>query len=174
MLAAGLSPSYFSDVMKGQVPADWIGSIADARGILIARVPDVGAVGQPIIPTLRKQLGQKSGNWIETESRSGGHIYSSFVRSEPLGWTAFLALPKEYVTSSVWSNVSLLGGVVVVAFASSLLLAWILATWILQSLTDFGADVLRDWARAEDGRQAVWTRGGRRDAPRPPPGGPRY
>lgn len=134
VLAAGLPPAYFAEVMGKLVPSDWIGSIVDQRGILISRIPDVGAVGQPIVPVLLEQVGKKSGRWIPIESRSGGQAYSSFLRSEQLGWTVFLAMPRELLASGIRQSVAILATMVVVALVISLLLARQLSRWILRSL----------------------------------------
>src|SRR5262249_36614956 len=58
VLAAGLPPTYFAEVMRKLVPSDWIGSIVDKRGILVSRVPDMGVVGQAIVPVLHEQVGK--------------------------------------------------------------------------------------------------------------------
>jgi two-component sensor histidine kinase len=134
VLAAGLPPAYFVEVMSKLVPPDWVGSIVDQRGILISRIPDVGAVGQPIVPVLLEQVGKKSGRWIPIESRSGSQAYSSFLRSEQLGWTVFLAMPRELLASGIRQSVLMLATMVAAALAISLLLARQLSRWILRSL----------------------------------------
>ncbi len=142
VLAAGLPPSYFADVMRKQVPPDWIGSIVDKRGILISRVPEMGVVGRPIVPILLEQVGKASGRWITIESRTGGQAYSSFLRSQQLGWTVFLAIPKELLTSGIRQSVAVLATLVLAAFALSLLLARQLSLWILRSLETLQSNVI--------------------------------
>lgn len=134
VISAGLPPAYFADVMSKLVPPDWIGSIVDQRGILISRIPEVGAVGQPIVPVLLEQVGKKSGRWLPIESRSGTQAYSSFLRSDQLGWTMFLAMPRELLASGIRQSVAILITMVVAALAISLLLARQLSRWILRSL----------------------------------------
>lgn len=134
VLAAGLSPAYFAEVMKKNVPPEWIGSIVDQRGILISRVPDLGVVGQPIVPILMEQVGKRSGRWIEIESRSGAKAYTSFLRSPHLGWTVFLSVPRELLSAGLRQSVMILTAMVVMALVISLLLARELSLWILGSL----------------------------------------
>jgi two-component sensor histidine kinase len=142
VLATGLPPSYFADVMRKQVPADWIGSVVDKRGILISRVPDMGVIGQPIVPVLLEQVGKASGRWITIESRSGGQAYSSFLRSQQLGWTVFVAVPSELLSSGIRQSVAILTALVFAALALSLLLARQLSLWILQSLETLQRNVV--------------------------------
>jgi len=142
VLTIGLSPTYFADVMRKLVPAEWIGSIVDQRGMLISRVPDLGVVGQPIVPILLEQVGKSSGRWIAIESRGGGKAYSSFLRSEQLGWTVFLAVPRELLTPGIWQGLAILTAMVVIALAISLLLARQLSLWILRSLETLQLNVV--------------------------------
>jgi len=140
-LATGLRPEILADVMDKLVPQGWIGSIADNTGRLIARVPDIGVVGQTIIPTLLRQVGQPGGKWIETQSREGVAQYTSFVRSEALGWTAFMSLPRELVVGDIRTDAAVLGGFVILALMASLLLARQFSLWILHSLQALEKDV---------------------------------
>ena len=141
VLAAGLLPGYFAEVTKKLVPPGWIGSIVDHRGILISRVPDMGVVGQPIVPILLAQVGKTGGRWIEIESRGGGKAYTSFLRSSGLGWTVFLSVPRELLTSGIRQSVVILTAMVVIALAISLLLARQLSRWILGSLNTLQGNV---------------------------------
>ena len=142
VLAAGLSPKYFAEVMQKLVPPEWIGSIVDRRGILISRVPDMGVVGQPIVPMLFAHVGKSAGRWITTESRGGGKAYTSFVRSTHLGWTVFLAMPREILSSGIRQSVAILATVVVAALVVSLLLARQLSLWVLGSLNTLQRNVV--------------------------------
>ena len=123
VLAAGLPPAYFAEVMRKLVPPEWIGSVVDQRGILISRVPEVGVVGQPIVPVLLEQVGKRSGRWISIESRGGGQAYSSFLRSRQLGWTVFMAVPGELLSSGIRQSVAILATMVAATLIISLLLA---------------------------------------------------
>ena len=141
VLAAGLSPAYFAEVMKKNVPPEWIGSIVDPRGILISRVPELGVVGRPVVPILMEQVGKRSGRWIEIESRSGGKAYTSFLRSPNLGWTVFLSVPRELLSAGIRQSVIILTAMVVLALVISLFLARQLSLWILGSLNTLQRNV---------------------------------
>jgi two-component sensor histidine kinase len=134
VLAAGLSPEHFAEVMRKLVPPEWIGSIVDQRGMLISRVPDMGVIGQPIVSVLLEQVGKTSGRWIPIESRNGGEAYSSFLRSQQLGWTVFVAMPRELLSAGMRQSVVILTTLVLAALAISLFLARQLSRWIMRSL----------------------------------------
>jgi two-component sensor histidine kinase len=123
VLAVGLSPGYFANVVNSQVPTGWVGSIADGQGLLIARVPELPVIGQPTIGPLRERIGQSSGNWIKVASRTGGVVYSSFRRIEPLGWTIFLSIPADLSDQEYRKTAMSLAALLLVALATSLLLA---------------------------------------------------
>src|SRR5258708_1665176 len=57
VLAAGLSPGYFAEIMKKLVPPEWIGSIVDQHGILSSPGPDRGGARRRIVPSLLAQGG---------------------------------------------------------------------------------------------------------------------
>jgi len=141
VLATGLPPEHFADVMDKLVPHGWIGSVADNAGRLITRVPDIGVVGQTIIPALLRQVGLPAGKWMETQSREGVRQYTSFVRSEALGWTAFVSLPRESVVGVIRTSAATLAGLVIVALFASLLLARQFSLWMLRSLQALENDV---------------------------------
>src|SRR5262249_38987831 len=129
VIAAGLSPAYFSEVLKRNVPPEWIGSIVDQRGILISRAPEMGVVGQPVVPILLEQVGRRSGRWIEIQSREGAKAYNSFLRSPALGWTVFLSVRHELLASGIRQSVIILTAMVVLALIISLFLARLLSLW---------------------------------------------
>jgi hypothetical protein len=121
VLAVGLSPSYFADVVKSQVPSGWLGSIADSQGLLIARVPELPVIGQPTIIPLRERIGQVSGNWIKVASRNGESVYSSFRRVEQLGWTIFLSIPSQLADQNYRKTALSMAALVALALTASLL-----------------------------------------------------
>ena len=134
VLAAGLSPQYLGEVVKSQVPAGWLGSIADAKGILIARLPDLQLIGQPTIGPLRAMIGQTSGSWIKITSRTGQSVYTSFRRIESLGWTVFLSIPSDIANKDFRRSAAVLGLLVLLALTASLVLARYMSRRIVTAL----------------------------------------
>jgi hypothetical protein len=135
VLAIGLSPDYFANVVKSQVPPGWLGSIADASGLLIARVPELPVIGQPTIGPLREKIGQSSGNWIRVASRTGGFVYNSFRRIDALGWTVFLSIPADMADRDYRSTAISLAVLVLLALGASLVLARYMSRRIVGALS---------------------------------------
>ena len=85
VLAIGLSPNYLSALMDAYVPPDYVGSISDRKGILIARRPlqsGLDLVGKPTIPEVLAHIGENAAFWIEATSRTGVPTYTSLLRSD--------------------------------------------------------------------------------------------
>jgi two-component sensor histidine kinase len=100
VVALGLSPAYLSELMETYVPKRHIASIADRKGMLIARRPtDTGAdlVGVPVIPEIRAHIGEASAFWIKANSRSGASTFLSLLRSDQTGWTVSMSIPRRDV-----------------------------------------------------------------------------
>jgi PAS domain S-box-containing protein len=138
VLSIGLSPEYLSELMDRIVPQDMIGSIADRKGILIARRPLIGGedlIGKPVIPEVRAHIGEPSASWIATVSRSGVPNYSSLLRSEQTGWSVNLALPRAVVDEPLRQALMLYGGLAVIAFLLSWIFARLVAACMLRALT---------------------------------------
>ena len=81
VLAAGLSPKYFAEVMKKLVPPEWIGSIVDQQRDSHLPRSGLGVVGRPIVPILLAHVGQSAGRWIDDripQRRQGLHVLRAF------------------------------------------------------------------------------------------------
>lgn len=142
VLAAGLSPEYLADVVASRVPAGWIASIVDRKGLLIARAPDLKLIGQPIIAALREHVGKPSGSWIAVPSRTGGDAFASFTQLPNVGWTIFVSIPREMAEQDARRSVLLLVAIAIVALLLSLLLARRLSGRIIRTLNAFEKNVV--------------------------------
>jgi len=141
VLATGLSPEYVAAVIKRHVPEGWLGSIADHRGILISRVPDLQLIGEPLSPSVRGHVGKTSERWFEAKSREGTSVYSYGVLSTGLGWTAFISIPRDLVGQDIRWNTAALAGLVLISLLLGLLLASRLARRIVATLGAFEQNV---------------------------------
>lgn len=141
VLATGLPPEFFVDILKQHVPEGWIGAIVDRDGTVISRHPDIGVAGQPLIPDLRQRIGVASAHWIETTSRGGVPNYSSLLRSDTLGWTVTMGFPRSVVHNRIWRISALLLAIIASAFGASILLARAIAGRISRSLSNLDANV---------------------------------
>jgi two-component sensor histidine kinase len=128
-LNIGLSPQYLSGLMDEYVSAGMVGSIIDARGILLARRPLLGGdplIGQPTIPEVMAHVGEPSAWWIKAVSRTGVPTYSSLLRSGQSGWSINLAVPRETIDGPLHRTVEWIIVLTILTFALGLGLArWI-------------------------------------------------
>lgn len=141
VLAAGLSPEFLADVVRARVPAGWVASIVDRKGLLISRVPDLQVIGQPIIEPLRARVGETSGSWIRVQSRTGGDVFASFTQMKDLGWTVFVSIPRELAEQDTRRSAIILASIVLFALIASLLLARRMSGRIIATLSAFEHNV---------------------------------
>lgn len=141
VLAAGLSPEYLADVVRARVPAGWVASIVDRKGLLISRVPDLQVIGQPIIEPLRARVGETSGSWLRVQSRTGGDVFSSFMQMKEIGWTVFVSIPRDLAEQNTRRTAIVLASIVLFAVITSLLLARRMSGRIIEALSAFEHNV---------------------------------
>ena len=134
----GLSTKYLSSLMDNYVSPGLVGSIVDAKGILLARRPLLDGdelVGKPTIPEVMANIGKPSAWWVKAVSRSGTPTYTSLLRSEQSGWTINLALPREVIDGPVRQAINWSVLLAALTFALGLALAHFLAS---RFLAEFG------------------------------------
>ncbi len=91
-----------------RLPADWVGAIVDANGLVVARTHAPGeAVGGPAGPLVPPAPTAPSAGWIEGTMVNGSRSYVTYLRSPFSGWTVSLAVPVALVDvplrRSLWS-----------------------------------------------------------------------
>ena len=145
-LAIGLSPTYLSGLMDQFVPPNFVGSISDRKGILIARrplEPRFDYVGKPTIPEVLAHIGEPSALWIQAISRAGVPTYTSLLRSEQTGWTVNMAMPRDVLDGPIRRITFVFAGIAVVALLISLLFARLISLRFLRGLTALEAHVMQ-------------------------------
>jgi two-component sensor histidine kinase len=145
VLATGLSPDYLSAVVREHVPPGWIGSIIDRKGILVARSSDAAGadlIGLPTIPEVRSHVGKAWVPGIKTISRVGVPMYSSLMRSEGLGFSVNLALPRATLDGPVWRAGILLAGVAILALMISFIAARFMSRRLVEAFSALEDHVL--------------------------------
>jgi len=146
VLAIGLSPNYLSALMDAYVPPDYVGSISDRKGILIARRPlqsGLDLVGKPTIPEVLAHIGENAAFWIEATSRTGVPTYTSLLRSDLTGWSINMALPRDVIDGPIRRTAIVFAGVAVVVLLVSLLFAHLIARRFLASLAGLERHVMQ-------------------------------
>lgn len=154
VLAVGIPASRIGTLMDPYVPAGFIGSIIDRKGLLIARRPSVAGkasdlTGQKTIPEVLAHLGEPSAFWIKAVSRDGTPTYTSILKSDKTGWTVNLALPRDLIDGPLKQTALFFGALAVIAVVSGLLLSRVVASRFQKALFSLQEQV------AHLGRRAI-------------------
>jgi len=132
VLTGLVDTSELRDVLREQrLPADWVGTVLDARRVIIARtLNEPQFLGQPASKPLLEASARASEGWYRGLTKEGLHTYSAFSRSALTGLTVALGAPAETIDGplerSLWriagagALLLALGVALAVAFAQRL------------------------------------------------------
>ncbi|QOZ73580.1 sensor histidine kinase [Bradyrhizobium arachidis] len=138
-LNIGLSTKYLASMMDEYVSAGMVGSIVDAKGLLLARRPLLDGddlVGQTTIPAVMAHLGQPSAWWIEAVSRTGVPTYTSLLRSNQSSWSINLAVPRDVIDGPLHRTAESIAALTVFTLLLGLGLARMLSRRFLAEFAD--------------------------------------
>jgi signal transduction histidine kinase/CheY-like chemotaxis protein len=136
VLMMGMLPERLGAILRNQhLPPDWIVSILDRKGTIIARTHSADQfVGQKGSPVLLRHLTEASEGVFATDTREGIPVLASFSRSPASGWTVAIGIPRaglaEDLRRSLWVSAGWAG----IAFLFALLLARHVSLRIARSL----------------------------------------
>ncbi len=146
VLTAVLRPETITRVVQRQrVPDDWVVSVFDEQGVLVARSRSgdryVGGRASPSLQALMSgSLFEGSGMATTLE---GEESYSAFTRSPATGWSVAIAVPGSAVYAGTYRSLSVYGGGLVL----SLLIGVAAAVWVARGILRATRD-LREAAHA--------------------------
>ena len=127
-----IRPAELQRIVDAQaLPAGWVGSVLDSRGMVVARQPGgVAYTGRLAPPDLRQQLKQRSEALLDSVSFDGAPLTAYFSTS-PQGWTFVTAMPRMQRAGS-----SLSSAVLRISMAALLLLSLALAgaLWVARGI----------------------------------------
>ena len=101
MLSYAAYASALGKVFQDQVlPANWIATVVDAKGLVVARNRDADKyVGMPASEKLRSLIGPGRRGLYESRTLDGMASLSSFSTAPDYGWTAVIGVPRPQVGS---------------------------------------------------------------------------
>jgi PAS domain S-box-containing protein len=151
-LQAELAPRRFQELLEQQhLPRDWLAAVADARGALVARMPNPElARGQPLPEELRRQMADRDNGIVEMRSLQGVPVATAFRRSPATGWITFVSVPQSRLYASVLRSAAWLALLLALAFGAT---AWLALRLRARIVT--GVDELRLAAGALAGGHPV-------------------
>ncbi|WP_436220184.1 diguanylate cyclase domain-containing protein [Acidovorax sp. LjRoot118] len=126
VLRASLWPERLTQLLNNQhLARDWIVSIYDAEGSIVARSHEmrrfVGAKGAPLILERLTQVDEDS---VDAVTLEGIPVLSAFSRSPATGWAVSIGIPSSSLSTPLLSTVAWLMAGLVLMLTASLLLAW--------------------------------------------------
>ena len=102
----------FADILRQQqLPANWLISILDRKGVRVARFPNTDRlVAREVTPKLLDLLRTQSEGTLENVSAEGIHVLSAFSRDSRFGWTVAIGIPRsELIGPDVQEGLRALG-----------------------------------------------------------------
>ncbi|UVW29756.1 ATP-binding protein [Massilia sp. H6] len=136
VLSIGMRPDYFQGILTPKsVPEGAVASLFDRQGITFSRNLNMAqSVGQPVHPLLRNAIGRAAEGTIDSQSREGKPLITSFSRSATTGWGVAIGLPRESLRAELLGQLALMAAGTVVLFAIGLCLAWLIGGRMARSL----------------------------------------
>jgi PAS domain S-box-containing protein len=108
---------------RGKLPPDWVASLVDRNGIILARTRNVGELlGRPATGTFAALArGTRAEGAFEDVTLDHVAVYAAYSRSSLSGWTVGLGIPRETVAGplSAWLWL-LVGGLVLLLVGTGL------------------------------------------------------
>ena len=138
VLSLGIAARDLNPVLlRQQLPADWVASVIDGAGTIVARTRGADQhVGKPAPPELMRHLmtaATPEGS-IDATTMDGVASLVSYSRSARSQWSVAIAVPHQQVEAALLRTVYLLILVVAILFGASAALAWVLGGRISRSV----------------------------------------
>ena len=123
-LNIGLAPERIAAILgRHPLPEGWVAAVLDGSGTIVARTREEQRfVGQKAVPDVVQQIALGQEGSIETQTKEGIAVVSSFSRSAVSDWSVAVGAPKAVVEAAL---VKLAGWV-----GAGLTLALVLGGWL--------------------------------------------
>lgn len=133
VMAVGIHPQRFQDILSAQAPTESISAVVDRRGNFIARTVDYRhRVGKPATHFVSEAMRKSSSGLYPGTTYEGVKNYTAFYTSAWTGWSAHLAIRSSQIDAPrSWSFI-----VIVVAGVGSILLGTLLAVLVLRDMAE--------------------------------------
>jgi hypothetical protein len=130
VLTAVIKPDAILEVVRSQrVPADWVVSVFDARGMRVARSRSHEKfIGTPAAPSLHELMltGADEGVGI-TQVLEGDDVHTAYSRLPETGWAVAIGVPTSLVDAGATRWLAVYGGAIALSLALGVLAARIVA-----------------------------------------------
>ena len=143
-LSAVVTVERFGTILKEQqYPAEWITTILDNQGHVVARTADMQRyVGQHAIPEVLARMREQPEGAFETKTLDGQPILAVLAKARNSQWTVAIGIPLEVLNAELRSKLWTLVISTVVLLGGGLLFAWQIGGRISRSIRDLVAPAL--------------------------------
>ncbi|HEY2336105.1 MAG TPA: ATP-binding protein [Burkholderiales bacterium] len=139
ILSAILDPEAFQTLIANQrLPEGWASGLADANGLLIARVP-ARTIGTQASPDYLAATRSAREGWYRGRTLDGTDTFTAHTASDLSGWTVGFAIPSELVLGGSRRAAWLMGAGVLLSLAAALGLALYLGRRIARPMNAIAA-----------------------------------
>jgi diguanylate cyclase (GGDEF)-like protein len=143
-LSMAMGPERLANVFVNQrLPADWIGSVFDSAGNVVARTHEMERfVGRKGASALIQRMTKTSEDAIETDTIEGIPVVYVFSRSTLSNWSVAIGIPRKNLTRELWHSLWWIVLASAALLASGLCLAWVIGGRIAASFRGLAAPAL--------------------------------
>ncbi|HEX6363851.1 MAG TPA: ATP-binding protein, partial [Albitalea sp.] len=128
VLAAGLASQRLTAVLGGSgLPRDWIGTLLDAEGTIVARTRDPErSIGRKGRPENRARIDASDGTsgMFEGRSQEGDAVLLAFAKSDTSGLATVIGVPSATLRHDLRSSLGLVAATGGAVLLLALLMAW--------------------------------------------------
>jgi signal transduction histidine kinase len=125
-IGVGVFTDRLNDLLSRQkLPPDWVSTIADTSGAIVARSGHPGLVGTQALPVRLSAVTSLRSGMVETKRRDGTPIFVGFSKSDISNWTVAISVPVSTVFHDL--NLFLMWGLV--GFVGVLIAGLVLASY---------------------------------------------
>jgi diguanylate cyclase (GGDEF)-like protein len=125
-LNVGIAAERVAALLQGRrLPAGWVASVFDSKGILIARTRDMNQfVGRKVSPIVQQAAQEHPEGTVETLGLDGIPVITAFSRSDLANWTVAVDIPLAAIQGALRRSLWLLIGSTAALLCAGLWLAW--------------------------------------------------
>jgi signal transduction histidine kinase len=133
-----LQPEHFSSVLSDQqVPAEWVASIIDRQGLIVARTRGAALhMGKPATEDVRAAIRREPSAVLRSRTLDGVESIAAFNRSPQFGWTVIVGAPVSAVSAPAWRLGLVAAAVAFLLMAIGVAVSVYVARAILRSVSE--------------------------------------
>jgi signal transduction histidine kinase/CheY-like chemotaxis protein len=128
-ISMGSFASQLQSALESQkMPAEWLGTIVDRNGVVVARTVDPGKyIGKHATGPILKKLATHQDGFNEGLSLSGEPVVAFFSRAPYSGWSFVVSVPLTEIRRTAIHTTALIGGILLFLLGAAVVGAFLIA-----------------------------------------------